>query len=90
MDCHKDEHNGQFAASPWLNKCEQCHTGATWKTSNYTLAKHQKSTFRNFGVVQPGVLYRSAQLSKAGMTRAMYDYGIKTVISLREVKLPAA
>lgn len=45
VDCHKDEHQGQFAAAPWQNRCEQCHTGATWKTSNYTLAKHQKSSF---------------------------------------------
>jgi hypothetical protein len=45
LDCHKDEHNGQFAAAPWSNKCEQCHTGSTWKTSNFTIAKHQKSSF---------------------------------------------
>lgn len=45
LDCHKDEHGGQFAAAPWLNRCEQCHAGATWKTSNYTLAKHQKSSW---------------------------------------------
>jgi hypothetical protein len=45
VDCHQDEHQGQFAADPWGNRCEQCHNGATFKTSNYTLAKHQKSTF---------------------------------------------
>ncbi len=45
LDCHKDEHNGQFAAAPWLNKCEQCHTGATWKNTTFTLAKHQKGSF---------------------------------------------
>ena len=45
LDCHKDEHEGQFAAAPWKNRCEQCHDGATFKTSNYTLAKHQKSNF---------------------------------------------
>jgi hypothetical protein len=45
MDCHKDEHEGQFAADPWLNRCERCHTGATFKASNYTLALHQKSSF---------------------------------------------
>ena len=44
-DCHKDEHEGQFAGAPWRNRCEQCHTGATFETSNYTLAKHQKSNF---------------------------------------------
>lgn len=45
VDCHKDEHEGQFVAAPWLNRCEQCHNGATWKTSDYTLAKHQKSNW---------------------------------------------
>ncbi len=45
VDCHEDEHKGQFAAAPWSNRCEQCHTGATWKTTSYTLAKHQKSSF---------------------------------------------
>lgn len=45
VDCHKDEHEGQFAAAPWRNRCEQCHTGATFKTSSFTLAKHQKSSF---------------------------------------------
>jgi hypothetical protein len=45
VDCHKDEHQGQFAAAPWLNRCEQCHNGATFMTSNYNLAKHQKSSF---------------------------------------------
>ena len=30
MDCHQDEHKGQFAAAPWQNKCEKCHNGATW------------------------------------------------------------
>jgi hypothetical protein len=45
VDCHKDEHEGQFTAAPWLNRCERCHTGATFKTTNYTLALHQKSSF---------------------------------------------
>jgi len=45
VDCHKDEHEGQFAGNPWQNRCEQCHEGATFKTSNYTLAKHQESSF---------------------------------------------
>lgn len=44
-DCHKDAHNWQFAGAPWLNRCDQCHTGATFKSANYTLSKHQKSSF---------------------------------------------
>ena len=45
IDCHKDEHAGQFAGAPWRNRCEQCHEGATFKTTSYSLAKHQKSGF---------------------------------------------
>ena len=45
VDCHKDEHQGQFSGDPWRNRCEQCHAGLTFKTSSYTLAKHQKSNF---------------------------------------------
>jgi hypothetical protein len=45
VDCHKDEHEGQFSAEPWRNRCEQCHDGVSFKTANYTLNKHQKSSF---------------------------------------------
>ena len=45
VDCHKDEHAGQFAGAPWRNRCEQCHAGATFKTTTYSLAKHQESSF---------------------------------------------
>lgn len=45
IDCHRDVHEGQFAADPWRNRCEQCHNGATFHTSSYTLALHQKSRF---------------------------------------------
>lgn len=45
VDCHKDEHQGQFAAAPWFNACEKCHTGSSFKTANYSLAKHQQSGF---------------------------------------------
>jgi len=45
IDCHKDPHEGQFAGEPWRNRCEQCHAGATFKLSNMTLARHQKTRF---------------------------------------------
>jgi tyrosine-protein phosphatase SIW14 len=40
--------------------------------------------FRNFRVVQEGVLYRSAQLDIDGLKRLAHDHGIRTIISLRE------
>jgi len=45
VDCHADEHQGQFAAAPWRNRCDQCHNGATFKTSSYALAAHKQSKF---------------------------------------------
>lgn len=43
---------------------------------------------RNFRVVEDGVLYRSGQLSPAGMDRVIADYDIKTVVSLRANRDP--
>lgn len=45
IDCHKDEHDGQFAGAPWSNRCEQCHNGETFKVSSFSIDKHQKSSF---------------------------------------------
>ncbi|HEY7307770.1 MAG TPA: tyrosine-protein phosphatase [Gemmataceae bacterium] len=48
------------------------------------LAIHQQAQTRNFRVVQPGVLYRSGQLTNEGLKRIINDYRIKTVINLRD------
>ena len=45
---------------------------------------HRQANLRNFRVVQEGVLYRSGQLSRAGLERVLHDYGIRTVITLRD------
>jgi tyrosine-protein phosphatase SIW14 len=39
-------------------------------------------------VVRAGVLYRSAQMTLPGLKRALHDYGIRTVISLRDPDRP--
>jgi hypothetical protein len=44
-DCHKDAHDGQFAAAPYRNKCEDCHTVLDFHRSTYTIAKHRNSRF---------------------------------------------
>lgn len=44
----------------------------------------QRAHFRNLRVVEPGLLYRSGQMDKAGLERFVYDYGVRTVITLRE------
>jgi hypothetical protein len=44
-DCHKDAHDNQFAAAPYNNRCEVCHTVTDWHRSSYTIAKHKNSRF---------------------------------------------
>ncbi len=51
-------------------------------------AVHQQNQMRNFRVVKDGVLYRSGQMSLEGLKRVVHDYGIKTVISLRDNNRP--
>lgn len=45
LDCHKDEHGGQFAAAPYSNRCEQCHNLKGYKPSLFTLEQHKKTRF---------------------------------------------
>ena len=47
-------------------------------------ANHQQKQMKNFRVVREGVLYRSGQMTRAGLERAVHDYGIRTVICLRD------
>jgi protein tyrosine/serine phosphatase len=48
------------------------------------VAVRQQAQTRNFRVVRDGVLYRSGQMSTAGLSRIFHDYGIRTVICLRD------
>jgi tyrosine-protein phosphatase SIW14 len=50
----------------------------SWRERNY----------RNFRTVTPGVLYRSGQLSPAGLDAICRDYEIRTIITLREAHVP--
>jgi protein tyrosine/serine phosphatase len=47
-------------------------------------ARYDQSQIRNLRVVRDGVLYRSGQLSLSGLQRVVHDYGICTVVSLRD------
>jgi protein tyrosine/serine phosphatase len=49
---------------------------------------YRRAHFRNFHVVRDGVLYRSGQLSAYGMRRAVFEYDIKTVVTLRFADRP--
>jgi len=45
MDCHRDEHTGQFAQAPWLNRCEQYHNQLGFRPSLYNVAQHREARF---------------------------------------------
>ena len=47
-------------------------------------AHRERQDGRHLRVVREGVLYRSAQLPPSGISRAVKDLGIKTVVSLRD------
>jgi tyrosine-protein phosphatase SIW14 len=42
--------------------------------------------FRNFRIVDDGILYRSAQLTPAGLRRIVNDYRLKTIVCIRDGK----
>ena len=50
-------------------------------------AAYRNANFRNFHVVKPGVLYRSGQMSLAGLERVVHDHGIRTVVTLRDAEV---
>ena len=52
-------------------------------TGPVVYAFHEERQMRNFRIVREGVLYRSARLTVPGLKRAVNDYGIRTVVSLR-------
>jgi tyrosine-protein phosphatase SIW14 len=57
--------------------------GLPWGYETY-----RQRHFRNLRTVKPEVLYRSGQMSLAGLQRVVHDYGIRTVVTLRDAELP--
>jgi protein tyrosine/serine phosphatase len=45
---------------------------------------YKSTAYRNFRVVEEGRLYRSGQLSESAFRRVCQEYGIRTVITLRD------
>ncbi len=67
MDCHKDAHDGQFAAAPYRNRCESCHTVQDFHRSLFTLAKHHETKFALTGA---HVAVPCNDCHKVGITRS--------------------
>jgi hypothetical protein len=63
-DCHQDAHDKQFAAAPYQNRCEDCHTVKDFHRSTFTIAKHKNTRF----VLTGGhVAVACAECHKAGL-----------------------
>src|SRR5579871_1869964 len=54
----------------------------------YGYCRYRQATMRGFHVVKDGVLYRSGQMSPGGLKCVIHDYGIKTIITLRDATHP--
>ncbi len=51
-------------------------------------ARYWEKRVRNLRVVKGGVLYRSGQMSLPGLKQVIRDYGIRTVVTLRDAADP--
>src|SRR5437868_15287732 len=49
---------------------------------------YSQGRVRNLHVVRDGVLYRSGQMSVAGLQQVLHDFGFKTVVTLRDAADP--
>ncbi len=45
MDCHKDDHGGQFAKRPGGEECATCHTVNGFKPSTFGVKEHAKTAY---------------------------------------------
>jgi hypothetical protein len=44
-DCHKDRHDGQLKAAPYLNRCQICHSVDSFKPSIFTVELHRNTRY---------------------------------------------
>ncbi len=51
-------------------------------------ALHMQAQTRNFHIVKEGVLYRSGQTTLFGLKNLIHDYRIRTVVTLRDARIP--
>ena len=57
--------------------------GAPW-----SCARYRQQCFRNFRIVREGTLYRSGQMNLTGLQRTIQEYGIRTIVNLRDGDTP--
>jgi protein tyrosine phosphatase (PTP) superfamily phosphohydrolase (DUF442 family) len=50
-------------------------------------AARQQQEMKNFRIVREDVLYRSGQMTLDGLKRAIHEYGIRTIVTLRDARV---
>jgi hypothetical protein len=45
MDCHKDQHKGQFQRRPDHGECSACHVVQDWRPSTFIESSHQSTAY---------------------------------------------
>jgi hypothetical protein len=73
-DCHADAHKNEFAAAPYGNRCENCHTVQTYRPSTFNIARHQKSRFGLSGGHLAVPCMECHRATSAGATPAAVPY----------------
>ena len=74
QSCHNDPHGAQFAAEPYGNKCESCHTQAVFHPATFTLSKHQQTKFTLTGAHLAVVCADCHQPLQGGVSVAARQY----------------
>jgi hypothetical protein len=77
LDCHKDEHQAQFAGSPYFNRCEECHTVDGYQPSTFGLERHQKARFTLTGshlAVTCNECHKPARISAGAKPTGLYHF----------------
>ncbi len=79
MDCHKDDHDAQFAGAPFLNRCEQCHNVNGFVPSTFTLARHKQIRFTLTGGHLATPCSDCHKLAEASLSKSQVPYHWKNL-----------
>lgn len=81
MDCHADEHHGQFASRKDTGACESCHTTSGFIPSSFTVSLHnEQSRFKLEGSHQ-SVACNACHIKSSG-----YDFTKHTGLNEKPIK----
>jgi len=76
IDCHDDNHKGQFTQRESKGECGECHTVNGFSPSLYTIDMHSKSDYplEESHLAVPCFLCHAEQLPEAGLTFTKFQF----------------